>query len=264
MTAALQQLRALPHLSVSQLKCFVQCPRRFKYRYIDRLEPAFRAVALAFGSAWHHTIGYALLGHSEDKESNNGELHDHLRDGLHAELRAPGPPVLFDNDEDEGSLVDKAIQMLDVFVAEVPLPDKVFGVEVAFSIDLSDPVTGEPPTPLIGGIDAIVQENGKPAIWELKTAKRKWSQDQLDFDLQPSAYRLGAHSLGYDDVGLELLITTKSKTPAVQRVGLVRGDADECDLVATAVGVSRAVDAGVDFPLRGWSCRGCPYGGACT
>jgi len=171
---------------------------------------------------------------------------------------------LFDGDEDEGSLLDKAVQMLDVFMDNVPMPDTVHGVEVAFSIDLSDPVTGETPAPLIGSIDALVQQNGKAAIWELKTAKRKWSQDQLDFDLQLSAYRLGAHCLGYDGCRLELLITTKVKSPQVQRVEVVRGDADEADLVATAVGVSRAVDAGVDFPIRAWVCKGCPFGGVCS
>jgi putative RecB family exonuclease len=47
----LQQLRALPHISVSQLKCFLGCPKKFRLHYIDRIEPAFRSVALAFGSA---------------------------------------------------------------------------------------------------------------------------------------------------------------------------------------------------------------------
>ena len=213
MDQTLQQLRALPHISVSQLKCFTQCPRKFRYRYIDKLEPTFRPVALAFGTAWHRTVGHALLCHSEGMETINGELHDHLRDGIVAELHKGGPPVLFDNDEDEGGLVDKAIQMLDAFMDNVPMPDNVHGVEVAFSIDLTDPVTGETPAPLIGSIDVLVQQNGRASVWELKTAKRKWSQDQLDFDLQLSAYRLGAHGLGYDDVGLELLITTKVKSP---------------------------------------------------
>ena len=67
-----------------------------------------------------------------------------------------------------------------------------------------------------------------------------------------------------DDIGVELLITTKTKTPRVQRERVVRGDVDEADLVATALSVSRAVQASVDHPIRGWPCRGCAYSTVCS
>jgi len=42
-----------------------------------------------------------------------------------------------------------------------------------------------------------------------------------------------------------------------------RGPRDEDDFLRTAVGVLRAVDAGVAYPVRGWACRGCQYSHAC-
>jgi len=157
------------------------------------------------------------------------------------------------------------MRMLDVFLARVPLPEQVHGVEVPFSLQLVHPVTGEiHPRPLIGAIDAIVEERGRPAVWELKTGKKKWSADQLDFDLQPTAYGIAVRSLGYKDARLTLLVTTKGKTPDVQVEHLVRHRRDELELVETVFAVARAVDAGVDYPNRGWQCRSCPYAGACA
>jgi hypothetical protein len=34
-------------------------------------------------------------------------------------------------------------------------------------------------------------------VWELKTGKRRWSIDQLDFDVQPTAYGMAARALGH-------------------------------------------------------------------
>jgi CRISPR/Cas system-associated exonuclease Cas4 (RecB family) len=264
MNDILQDMRALPHISVSQLKCFVSCARKFKFRYIDRAEPAFRGVALALGTAWHRTIDHRLVTHAEGRTSENGELHDFLRGALGHELHN-GIPVLFDDDEPEATLVDRAMRMLDVFVTTVGLPDKVLGVEVPFSVELVDHETGEVlPVPLIGALDAVVVNAGEPTVLELKTGKKRWAQNELEFDLQPTAYRIGARELGFGEPRLELCVTTKAKTPTVQIEELVRTDADERDLVATAASVLRAVDAGVDHPIRGWQCRGCPYSGVCS
>jgi CRISPR/Cas system-associated exonuclease Cas4 (RecB family) len=50
----------------------------------------------------------------------------------------------------------------------------------------------------------------------------------------------------------------------VQVESLVRSGADEDDLAYLARGVLRAVEAGVDHPIRGWQCKGCPYMAVCS
>jgi hypothetical protein len=228
------------------------------------VKPAFRPVALALGTAWHTTIGHLLASHAKGKAETNGALHEQLRGELDAELHADDLPVLFDEDEGEQLFVDRVMRMLDVFVENFELPDKVLGIEVPFSIELVDDDTGDVvPVPLIGALDALVMKAGKPKVLELKTGKRRWGEDQLLFDLQPTAYRLAARALGLGEPEVELLLVTKGKEPTIQREQFVRTDADVRDLVATASGVLRAVDAGVDHPIRGWQCRGCQYQGAC-
>ena len=257
MNLELQKLRQSPHLSVSQLKTFISCPRKYWLAYVEEIRPAFRPVAFALGSAWHETIGHALSQNGSGP--SNGELHDHLRDALHTQIHTGDIPVLFDGREDEGGLVDLSMKMLDAFIAEVPMPEKVIGVEVVFSIDLSGSVSGESPPPLIGAVDAIVESDGKTAIWELKTARRRWSRQQLDTDLQLTGYKMAAKHLGHADAEVRLLVTTKGKEPAVQDEKVRRDERDKADFIDTALSVTRAVEAGVNYPIRSWQCPTCAY-----
>jgi putative RecB family exonuclease len=265
MTMSLADLRAIPHLSVSQLKTFLQCPHKYTLQYIERAEPAFRAVALAFGTAWHETVGAHLLPHVKDHFLSREELQTLFRDSLTEEVSQDGPPVLFDDeDEDLGKCVDLGLRMLDEFILRVPRPDQVLDVERAFVLELAHPVTGEiASVPLIGAIDAIVVDGETTALWELKTGKKKWSADQLEWDPQMTAYSMAARELGHDDPELKLLVTTKTKTPDVQVERLVRHRADKQELAETALTVLRAVNEGIDYRVRGWGCKTCAHAAVC-
>ncbi|HQP39546.1 MAG TPA: PD-(D/E)XK nuclease family protein [Polyangiaceae bacterium] len=255
----LSDLRQHPHVSVSQLKMFVQCPRKYSYQYIERQMPEFRSIALAFGSAWHEAIDSYLV-HGTDTNETTAVF----RDALAREVRADDVPVLFDDDEDLGGCIDQGARMLDTFIGRVPRPDLVLGVELAFSIELVDPDTGEQlPAPLIGAIDALVVENDTPEIWELKTGKRKWGADQLEFDPQPTAYQMGARVFDIEAPELKLLLTSKGRKPDVQVERLVRNKKQEDELALLAASVQRAIEAGVDHRLRGWQCKTCQYAGRC-
>lgn len=259
MKQSLIELRKKPHTSVSAIKTYLTCPRRFFHSYLLKTQPAFRPAALVFGSAWHETIGVWLTNANAGKE----QLQQHLRDGLTARLRGENNVLFDDEDEDEGSLVDMAVRMLDAFIMLVPRPERTLAVEMAFELQLAD-ATGEIlPVPLIGALDAVVLEGGRGAVWELKSGKKKWSADQFEFDLQATAYGVAARECGYDGVALKFLITTKTKNPDVQRETVIRHRADEDELAEIAFGVHRAVEAGVDYPNRGWQCRVCPYAAVC-
>ncbi len=256
----LAALRAKPHTSVSRIQVYLRCPRRYFLQYIQRIEPAFRAVALVVGSAFHATFGRWLAS----DEVRSDELRAHLRDGIVSGLERNGPPVLFDHaEQNAGAVIDSTLVMLDVFVQQVGRPKVVRGVEVPFSLELAHPVTGEVlDVPLIGALDAIVEDEGRVRVWEAKTAARIWAQDQLDYDLQPTAYQIAARGLGHSHAAVKLLAVTKRK-PTVQVEEFVRHAADEVELTEVALSVRRAVAAGANHPLRGWQCRACPYAGAC-
>ena len=50
---------ALPeHTSASQLNTYARCPRAYRYKYIDGVEPEFKSVSLALGSAVGSAIAW--------------------------------------------------------------------------------------------------------------------------------------------------------------------------------------------------------------
>ena len=155
--------------------------------------------------------------------------------------------------------------MLDTFIGRVTVPERVLGVEVPFVLEVVHPVTGETASmPLIGAMDAIVVNQGKTEVWELKTGKKRWSADQLEYDPQPTAYRMAARELGHEDAEVKLLLTTKTSKPDVQVEKLVRRRGDEREFAETVLEVLHAVKAGVDVRIRGWPCRSCAFAAVCA
>ena len=183
----------------------------------------------------------------------------------------PEGPLPLQDDEDEpvdtGAVTDKGISMLDVFhahVAKTMNGHTVEGVEVPFVAALHDPDTGEVlDERLVGVIDLVLRHGDHRTVVELKTAARKWSEDQLAYDIQPTGYAFAGRQVGMGDVGLQLQVVTKTKVPVVQVADVERAPRDEDDFLRTAVGVLRAVDAGVAYPVRGWACKGCQFAHAC-
>lgn len=256
----------ISYLSVSQIKTFLQCPRQYHLRYIEKAQAEFRSAALAFGTAWHHALGH-LLGKPRGEGSPAiEELVEVFRTSLDHELADGATAVIFDDDETTtDSLVDKGREMLDVFVRDYRLPDRVIGLEEPFLLELAHPITGEIlGLPLVGAIDALVERDGQIIVTELKSSKRRWGPDQLEQDIQATAYRIAARALGHHDAEVELVVTTKSKKPDVQVERLIRHRGDERELAELAFGVVKAVSAGIDHRNRGWQCRGCAHAGACA
>lgn len=174
--------------------------------------------------------------------------------------------MLFDDDDqDEASLVATALAMLDAFLANVMRPETTLAVERAFSLTLAHPETAEVlRLPLIGSIDAIVSSGGFQSIWELKTsAKKKWSAQQIEHDLQVTGYGIAARKLGFAGARVELLVVTKTTKPTIQHEIAVRHRADEDEFIDVVFSVHRAIKAGVAHRTRSWACATCCWSAAC-
>lgn len=256
------------YISVSQVKSFLMCPRKYELHYVLREEPAFVPVALAFGSAIHESLA-AYYG--EVKATGEPLRRDLVLEVFRdAWAKAEDGPVPLQPDEDEDGtdkIVDKGVSMLHSFceyASKTGAPE-VESVERSFAVSIQDPDTGEVfEEQLVGTVDLIVREEGQRVVVEHKTAAKKYGVDQIRFDLQPTAYKLAARELGLGEVGLRYQVITKTKVPVIQVADLHRDDRDEDDFLRTVGGVLRAIDSGVAFPLRGWQCRSCPYAHACS
>jgi putative RecB family exonuclease len=257
------------YTSVSQVKCYLRCPRQFELKYIRGVAPAFLPVPLVFGSAFHAALA-AFYGELEVSGTplQRGHMLDVFRTEWARGVDGPIPLQVDEEDDTSTNLVDKGVSMLHAFAeyAEKNLDGiKVVAVESSFAVAIHDPDSGEAlEEQLVGTMDLVVEDHGQRVVVEHKTSAKKYSADQLRYDIQPTGYKLAARQAGMGEVGLRFQVVTKTKVPAVQIADITRDDQDEEDFARTAVGVLRAIDAGVSYPIRGWACRGCQFAHACT
>ncbi len=254
-------------VSISQLREFTICPRRYQLHRVLGVEPEFVPVPLALGSATHAGIGAiytSLLVRAEVAPVE--EVLQVFRDSW--SLASDGA-VPIKVDEDAADPVDVGVRMLTAFHRHVAAegPIAVVAVELPFSgVELQDPDTGEVlDEKLSGVIDLVVREDGRNVVVEHKTAARRWTADQLDHDFQVTAYQVAARKLELgDEVGLRFQIVTKTKLAVVQVEDVVRDDLAEVDFLRTATGMLRAIGAGAFWPVRSWACRSCQFAHACA
>ncbi len=260
MTTTLTQMRDGLHVSVSQIKCYLRCPRQYQMRYVLGAEPEFTPANLVLGSAVHE--GLAAFYRSVMNTSESPEF-DTCMAAFHATLvgfRKSSLPIKDGDDiETQGGALLKVF-----YESTYQHPPRVVGVEVPFTIDLADPVTGEIlEERLVGALDLVVEQDKKNIVVEHKTAARKWPEDQIKHDIQLSAYKLVARALGLGDVRLRLQVMTKTKKPAMIVENTDRTDRDERKFLETVVGVLRAIDAQAFFPVRNGMCGGCTFQRRC-
>lgn len=256
------------YISVSQVKAFLKCPAFYAFKYVLGEPPAFVPVNLAFGAAVHAALA---AYYSEVKTSGAPLARDLLLDTFRASWAeaAEGPVPLQPDEEDEANLdqlTDKGVSMLHAFDEHASRQGRieVDAVEHSLSVVLHDPATGEVlEEQLIGTVDLILREGNQRVVVEHKTSAKKYTSDQLRWDVQPTAYKVAARASGLGEVRLRFQVLTKTKVPSVQVADIERGTQDEADFLKTVVGVLHAVDAGVDYPVRGWACRSCPFTHAC-
>lgn len=258
------------YTSISQLKTWMLCPRQFELKYIRGVDPEFVPKALAFGTTFHSALARYYVDLRDIGVAPSAEVLVQLfADLWRQKLEAKIPMEGADDEEEEGKTdpVDLAAKMLRKFheAAAHSTGMKVEAVELPFSVTLFDPDSGEiQEEKLVGVVDLVTREEGDDiVIVEHKTSSKKYALDKLLYDFQPTAYQLAMREKGWDDVGLRFQIVTKTKSPQVQIEDIVRTAADEDDFRRIALGVLKAIDAGVSYPVRGWQCRSCPFKNTC-
>ena len=68
----IDKLKEMPHWSYSSLNCFLSCPLKYKFRYIDNAESERTGSCFPFGRAFHAAL--SELGRQDfDRTGNNGK-----------------------------------------------------------------------------------------------------------------------------------------------------------------------------------------------
>jgi len=169
-------------------------------------------------------------------------------------------PIQYKPCEDAGTTKDLGIAMLKRFCEKGFVPNKVVAVEQPFSVAIPDPDTGVIlEEALVGAIDLVAEHQGRTVIVEHKTAARRFAQDRLQYDLQPTAYQFASRELGIRNPGLAFQVLLKTKSPQVEFTTVTRTKEQEIEMLSTYTQVLKAVAQGVFWRNRGWMCGDCQF-----
>lgn len=249
------------YLSYSAITTYQSCPLRYFFRYVAGLPERTVSSSLVFGSAIHRAVEHhfnELMAGNEPPslEALVGEYDRHWQD-------ADPSLVKFGKDDDVDSLGQLAQRMLGAFQGSIlaKTDGAILGVEEELR---GQAIPGCPD--LLGRIDLIVETSEAVIITDLKTARTRWSQEQVE---ESANQLLLYHELVRDFVPrkrlrLQFAVLTKTKQPAVD-LHDVQTDVKQIDRTKRIVErVWRAIEAQVFYPApSAVNCSGCPFRGPC-
>ncbi len=247
------------HVSVSQVKGYLACAHRYYLRHVLGTEAEHRSANLVLGSAVHEALASYYNSIRNGRVPVAEGVLQAFSDAFDEEAEKE-PAILLDDGQTAGDLKDEGIRLVEAFLRDVKPPDRVFSVESAFGMDVTNPVTGEIlEEQLVGYLDAVVEDAGKLVVLEHKTAARAWSADQLEHDLQVSLY---AAVTGADLVRLQVL--TKTRVARLLVHDLTRTEKAQVEAVSVVCQVLKAIRAGAFWHSRGWQCKECEFRARCA
>jgi putative RecB family exonuclease len=255
-----------PHLSYSQIQCYITCPLKYRFSYVDGLEPEFTPATLHFGSAMHQAVAAFL------NSTLNGDrlTADNMTDVWRAAWRGNGEQIRYFGKEDENLLTKKAGELLSIYHDYWNHDIEVLAVEEFFAFDLAQmvPDSLDPLPDFVGYIDSIEKSvTGEITVVDLKTAARKPSLFQIQNNAQLAAYGLGAaKSLGFnpDELKYRLDYLMKTPTPDLISFNTTRNQDDMHRFLKTITMVWRGVKQSVFYPKPDYYCGTCQWQTHCS
>jgi len=176
--------------SHSRLSTFEQCPLKFKFRYIDKLEPEIKQSIEGFlGNRVHDTLEFI---YQESCKGRTVELDEMIEFYIYNWNHEYSSEIKVIKQEFAPEYYfEKGIKFLiDYFTANYPFKDNTIAVEKQIIIDLDKTNPGK--YKVQGYIDRLVH-NKDSNIFEIhdyKTGQIK-TQEELDKDRQLALYSLG-------------------------------------------------------------------------
>jgi putative RecB family exonuclease len=260
------EVRQQSHLSFTQIDQYLRCPLKYKFTYVERLEPDFVPAALAFGSGIHGAAAFFYRSVAKGERPEVGDVQDFFKSFWNLETKHR--PIHFGEKDTQESLLDLGRRMLAVLIEQQEPGTAIVGVEQPFSVPLIDQETGEVlDRDLVGSLDLLERDaEDRLVVVDLKTAARKYTDLQAEVSLQLSVYSYATTMNGFadqEDVRLRFDVLTKTRQPELHRYWTTRDRAANLRLFRLASEVVYAIEARVFHPNAGWQCKECPFRSRC-
>ena len=251
----IENLRDRPHWSYSALQCYLTCPMKYFFRYVENAPVERTCSALPFGRAFHAVLSERALkgpGFTQEDAQENFAVFFKGETEAVENLR-------YKANETFDSLLNTGFDMLSAALENWQDDFAVKSVAESFSVTVPGLQR-----PLIGEFDLVVTDSSETAIVDWKTASSKWPQGKADRDLQASAFCYAYKQVHGTSSVFRFDVITKTKQPSVNSHYTHRSQ-DELDRFELIAGrIEKAVNAELFYPSENiMNCAECPYRERC-
>lgn len=254
-TNDIASMREMPHWSYSAMQCYISCPLKYRFRYLDNAPVERTAAALPFGRAFHVALS---------ERARNGaaisadDVKTYFADALSMELKT-AENLTYKQGDNADTLIKTGTLMLDQMLQYWQDDYSVVSVAEAFTVSVPGIEV-----PLIGEFDMVVHDGQDPCIVDWKTSSVRWAADKADKDLQATTFSYAFRQI-HDVLPLfRFDVITKTREPSVESHYTMRSDDALIRFEWLLNSMNRAVASGNFIPNEtSFSCNDCPYRGRC-
>ena len=246
--SVLEDDRGRLRLSFTRVDVFEQCPRRFRYQYVDRL-PQAPAPQLSFGSSLHATLEWLY--------DRKHPVLPSLEDTLQALYDTWDTAGYVDVDREEQLVAYEHARSI-VSERHARIAQEGFrlpaAVEAWFELPFDDDIV------VVGAIDRIdAHEDGSLHVIDYKTNRRARTRSQVRSSLQLAIYALATEELygrAPTTVALDFIVAGVTVTVPVEELDLA-------SVPRRLAAVARRIRSGEDTPTPNRLCDWCDFKDVC-
>lgn len=214
-TPARQTGSVWEYISPSRLNCWLSCPLKFKFRYVDGIKSP-PTPSLFLGKTVHAGLEvfyrHRQLGITLEKQQVTARMLASWDRAIEDE------GINFDEKDKEEALQTQAVSLVEAYLDQAPADERPLAVETTIEVPLSDPATGEDlGVPLLGIVDLILDEEAGPVVVDFKTAARGGELLEVTNEIQLTSYAYGfRYAAGIQEGELQIRRLIKTRQPKIE------------------------------------------------
>jgi len=269
---ALQELTADLHISFSQIFTYLNCSLKYRFQYFENRRFERISSNLFLGSALHTCIErYYKSIKAKGVVDPLKVLEELMEDCISLEIDHADIPIIYKKEApDRQGVIDMGKSLLKTFYENVDLTGyQVVDVELPLSATLYTDAGKSTDIKLIGIIDLLLMdEAGELTVVDNKTAAKSKNQQDVDDDLQFSAYAYlcASNRLTFptSPIKCRMDVLKKTKTTVLEHYHTVRTADHRKRFAKIANAVLQGIENRVFIPSKSWMCSDCGYIDACN
>ena len=248
-------LREAPHWSYTALNTYLQCPRKYAFRYVEHAPVERLGACFPFGRAFHAALSERARN---GRNMSEREVCDVFEDFFKVETEA-AENLVYKPSETYDTLLQTGFKMVETACRNWQDDYTVKSVAEPFSVTIPGVER-----PLIGEFDLVVEDGGSETVVDWKTSSSRWPMGKADYERQATAYCYAYRAKYRRSPLFRYDVITKAKQPQVGSWYTVRREDELSRFEELCRQVDGCVKAGIFYRNESqMNCGDCPYRNRC-